>query len=596
MANISSINGNQIIVGSSGIADGAVTGPKVANGSISLRSIGSDISALGVYAAGTILLESGTFADGTLNKTANPARFRCVDPIYMRHMHSITAPDGYEMWVYETDKDGAFIKENRWRKTFTKAMCSESTVYALIVLRDPSAPNTDISSRLDDVQDAITFVLESDTIATATQQMESATNEFDRPKGLAYADVGSKIVFTTSGWYRYVRVEKDDDIDAILFRIGGNSISAYVRYVDDNDIVLSMDVTSSQINYGVYKLNTEVLYKPLWPSGATALYLISNGYTAAGEGTQFGVLELYRKVGNMEPDAFAASLADMRHEIELARMVDYDSVCRSICRLGMSFETVPQQSTYAYIEAYKAGFRSMLCDLRFTSDGVPVLWHDGYLNELYNVVYKDGSLVPKSPAVYIASTSYSDLLQYDFGVYRGSEFEGTRILTLDAMLDLCKKLGCEVYIEEKLNPTQEQFDTVFGLIDKYNMRKQVVWCPQSTQQLDTLTAYEPDVFICFMTNLQDGAQLGQSAVDKLVEKRNDFNRDRLSISVQKNGVLTGSVAESIAQNSIGLMGGTLESKEQVLAYYNRGYPYTMMTEVLSSGIVAGKVLFNTILS
>ena len=170
---------------------------------------------------------------------------------------------------------------------------------------------------------------------------------------------------------------------------------------------------------------------------------------------------------------------------------DYNEVIKSVSRIADGL-TVPHQSIVGFTTAYKYGFRAMLCDLRFTSDNVPVLEHDAYLNQHYSDVYLNGSLVTAN-TVEIASTTYENLLQYDFGYYKGSAYANTRIMTFEQMLDLCKKLGCEVHIETKTDLTSTQYGIVFGLIRQYGMEKKTVWKTQLK-----LAIFPPEDFANFL--------------------------------------------------------------------------------------------------
>ena len=64
--------------------------------------------------------------------------------------------------------------------------------------------------------------------------------------------------------------------------------------------------------------------------------------------------------------------------------IDYSQI-RSISRLGYDVyneETPPEQSEESYRLAIEKGFPILLCDLRFTKDGVPVCFHDDYINRI----------------------------------------------------------------------------------------------------------------------------------------------------------------------------------------------------------------------
>lgn len=242
----------------------------------------------------------------------------------------------------------------------------------------------------------------------------------------------------------------------------------------------------------------------------------------------------------------------------IPNVVDYDSIIRSVNRIADDLP-VPHQSIAGYKYAYSLGFRNMLCDLRFTSDitPIPICQHDAYMNENYSDVYLNGSIVPKDPPVYFADLTYADLQAYDFGVYKGAQFSGTKILSLEQMLKLCKFLGCCVYLEMKVYPmTTAQFDAVFALIRKYGMEKNVVWAPQSIYAVNQLHEYEPNVYIQFHSNTAGQyTDIPDTYISAIVNATNDYNRGHNTILVPLSVGISDAQMKSLSDAGVGLCGG-----------------------------------------
>ena len=168
------------------------------------------------------------------------------------------------------------------------------------------------------------------------------------------------------------------------------------------------------------------------------------------------------------------------------------------------------------------------------------------------------------------------------------------MLTFEQMLDLCKRLGCEVYIETKVDLNTTQYDIVFGLIRAYGMEQKCVWCPQNLDQLNHLVAYEPNVYINLHSNLPAGTSLQQEKVDAIINATTEYNKFKNSITVALGGLITEEQFDALAKAGVGLMGTTLNTVEQIKQYYNQGKPYTGIKYVLSNTLIAGKVLFDTL--
>lgn len=274
----------------------------------------------------------------------------------------------------------------------------------------------------------------------------------------------------------------------------------------------------------------------------------------------------------------------------------YNEVVRSVCRIAYGLGDynstgVPQQSIVGFLKAFFMGYRIMLVDLRFTSDGVPVCFHDDYLNHIYNVVTDGaGNLIPKSPEIYLNTLSFADLNRYDFGEYIGVSFKGTKILKFEDMVALCDKLGCELYIEQKVDDmTASEYDTVFEILSNYNMLNQTTWCPQTTAQLTSITAYNSKIPVCFHTNLNDGASLPDSYVNAIIAATNEYNFGKNTIGLNANATVTQSQILQLQNSGIGLH-VIADSGEDIDTFFNKGKQYHCVKEFLTNGFIAGKYI------
>ena len=97
----------------------------------------------------------------------------------------------------------------------------------------------------------------------------------------------------------------------------------------------------------------------------------------------------------------------------------------------------PENTASAFVAAAKAGFAIVETDIRFTSDGVPVLIHDATVNRT-----SDGT-------GNVADMTLEQLKALDFGSWFGADFTGEKILTLSEGLALFKRLGVKVLLENK---------------------------------------------------------------------------------------------------------------------------------------------------
>jgi hypothetical protein len=273
----------------------------------------------------------------------------------------------------------------------------------------------------------------------------------------------------------------------------------------------------------------------------------------------------------------------------------YNETVTSVNRIAYGF-SAPQQSIAGYKQAYDAGFRNLLCDIRFTSDNVPVCFHDSYFNETFQIVKdNNGNFVSTNPPVYIANIASTDLDDYDVGKYKALEYTGTRILLFEDMLYLCKALGVTVYLELKINPTTEQYNILFDLIRDYGMELFTVWAPQNIEQLNALTDYEPNVYIQFHSNTAGTyTDMPDTYISAIVSKVNDYNRNRVTITLPSTVAITDAQLKTLSDAGVGICTGTVSDEAYLLNYLARGKRYRSFKESLSDYIVVGKYLHDHI--
>ena len=146
----------------------------------------------------------------------------------------------------------------------------------------------------------------------------------------------------------------------------------------------------------------------------------------------------------------------------------------------------PENTLPSFLEAARRNMLYVETDVAYTSDNVPVLMHDLSINR----VARNADGTELSSTVYIANITYEQALQYDFGIYKGPQFAGTKIMKFEDFINLCRELSLTPVIELKResssNPdihTQARVNALFDIIDKYNMRSHVMWASFDTASM-----------------------------------------------------------------------------------------------------------------
>ena len=127
----------------------------------------------------------------------------------------------------------------------------------------------------------------------------------------------------------------------------------------------------------------------------------------------------------------------------------------------------PENSIVGIENAAKDGFDMVEVDLTMTSDNVPVVYHSTLDDMSINRIARttDGSKI--ADTININEATYNDLLQYDFGIYKGQKFAGTKIATFEQALTAAKEAGINVYIDfHNTDFTTEQMQKILDIIDR----------------------------------------------------------------------------------------------------------------------------------
>ena len=159
---------------------------------------------------------------------------------------------------------------------------------------------------------------------------------------------------------------------------------------------------------------------------------------------------------------------------------------RSINHRG--WHECPENTLVAYKQSKVHGFECGECDVRFTSDNIPVLLHDASINRTARNA--DGTEI--SSTVNIASITYEQALTYDFGIYKGSTYAGTKIPTLAQYLTLCRNIGLSPYIEVEAGFSASQHKIIADTVIASGVVDEVTFISSDDTALVNIQKYIPN--------------------------------------------------------------------------------------------------------
>lgn len=237
----------------------------------------------------------------------------------------------------------------------------------------------------------------------------------------------------------------------------------------------------------------------------------------------------------------------------------------------------PENTLIAFQAARKAGFAYIETDVQRTSDGVYVLLHDPTINRTARNA--DGTAI--SDTVYIDQITYSQALEYDFGIYKGQQFAGTKIPTLEQLLLLCREIDLDICLEvknEHNGMTQAQVEGVITAVNRAGMMGHVIYESAYWQYAAWLGAKDRNAKIGFI--IGDITEQSLSRMTQIAEANNN-----IIVSVMYSNLTTAKV-NMIVERGYELMAWTLNTVEDVLALD----PY--VTWVVTERINANQALYD----
>ena len=180
----------------------------------------------------------------------------------------------------------------------------------------------------------------------------------------------------------------------------------------------------------------------------------------------------------------------------------------------------PESTRIAYTGAYENGYRAYEADVRFTRDGIPVINHDPNIN--HQARNADGSRL--STNVSIRDYTLSQLNQYDFGLYKGEAFRGTKILTYEQLIsDFAAKQDNRIMqIELKELNSDLEKEQLYNIAQRYGVANKIQWISFNWDTLQYFVNRDPNASVALLSN---------SPNDALLNKAKSFQNGRRRVDV-----------------------------------------------------------------
>lgn len=170
--------------------------------------------------------------------------------------------------------------------------------------------------------------------------------------------------------------------------------------------------------------------------------------------------------------------------------------------------TYPENTILAFKEAAKLPIYGVELDVQRTKDGVLVINHDEKVNRTSN------------GKGYIRDMTFEEIRSYDFGVWKGEQFAGEKIPTLDEVLDIFKATNHMINIELKTDvfeyPGLE--DDVLEKVKSHDMMERVLFSSFDHEMVERVLGKAPcnevgALFMKILVNLDAyGKMIGTNSI------------------------------------------------------------------------------------
>lgn len=334
--------------------------------------------------------------------------------------------------------------------------------------------------------------------------------------------VYAKVPEGGSPWIRVINYDIDHNV------IGNNTTSEIVGTTEDGYTIYQYASDNRSLSSSC--AYCRVSYRSFGDAYAQYMY----GYT------NFAYSPNYKDV-----QASIDALKDSINEVG-APVYKYDNInIRSIAHRGWTENGEPENTFWSFKAAVNHNFPFIETDLAFTKDNVPVLLHDETINRTARNA--DGTEIAES--IRINSITYSQALTYDFGIWKGTQYAGTKIPTLEDFLVFCRNTGTYPYIELKyrVGVSQANVNAVAVMLKKYSM-------------IDCVTFISFDVvdFLAYVKNADETIRIGallNAALSDAAERITALN----ALKTGKNRVFWDYAYTYFAQDESNIVSAAIEN-------------------------------------
>ena len=221
------------------------------------------------------------------------------------------------------------------------------------------------------------------------------------------------------------------------------------------------------------------------------------------------------KYGGVSEESYLFS-PEALQESSIFSVRSTESKMRIVAHRGDS-DDAPENTIPALEQAVENGYTTAECDVSWTKDDVPVLLHDNTINRTARKSNGMRFFTNRK----VASYTFDQLQNFDFGSWFSGRFKGTKIPSLQEALDYAKENNLELYLDLKNNVDvdDDKIATLVSMVRDSGMEDSVSWISFNAKTLQKIATAMPDARLGYLSK----KPITDQTIETLNSLKNDTN-------------------------------------------------------------------------
>lgn len=288
-----------------------------------------------------------------------------------------------------------------------------------------------------------------------------------------------------------------------IFSIDGQT---YANAIPSTGLTLDLtQLSGTSAHYIIFKMKSKEISIIPW----TDLSKYSSGYAMLGtirlQGSSYSIFLPF-------PFLLDNKLFGYHDDNQTSVSVSLNAPIKCIHHRGYS-RKYPENTEVAYKGSKKLGVNEVEMDLVFTSDEVPVNLHDMTINRTAR--NNDGTQIEEEKN--ITEITYEEASQYDYGLWKGAEFKGQKLMSFEDAILICKKLDMRLHIDRASAHNSERLNIVKEIMVRNNFDN-VLFYGYDVAGIDRIRSIFPNSSIVYLLSSTD---ITETIVDACVIRNQD---------------------------------------------------------------------------